>query len=77
MSRSERLSLDQVISSVPELGPTISDGGYSWIILIGTMAVQVMRTKFEKLFENKFIYSIDDSTKYCGNVWCCIGTFIN
>ncbi|KAK0163288.1 hypothetical protein PV327_006986 [Microctonus hyperodae] len=41
MSRSERLSIDQVISSVPELGPTISDGGYSWIILIGTMAVQM------------------------------------
>ena len=41
MSIFRRLRLDEVITSLPELGPTIPDGGYSWIVLFGIMIVQV------------------------------------
>lgn len=37
----ERLRLDEVISSYPELGPTAPDGGYSWLILLGVAFIQV------------------------------------
>lgn len=41
MANAGRLRLDEVISSVPELGPTLPDGGYSWIVLAGAMVIQV------------------------------------
>lgn len=41
MSLVARLRLDEVITSLPELGPTLPDGGYSWIVLVGVMAIQV------------------------------------
>ncbi|XP_015597589.1 uncharacterized protein LOC107268886 [Cephus cinctus] len=41
MARSRRLRLDEVVSSVPELGPSVPDGGYSWIILLGVVTIQM------------------------------------
>lgn len=41
MSIFKRLHLDEVITSIPELGPTIPDGGNSWLVLFGIMIVQV------------------------------------
>ncbi|XP_076229244.1 uncharacterized protein LOC116431507 isoform X1 [Nomia melanderi] len=41
MSMSQRLRLDEVVASFPELGPTVPDGGYSWIVLCGVCLVQM------------------------------------
>ncbi|CAK9824397.1 hypothetical protein ANTRET_LOCUS2573 [Anthophora retusa] len=41
MSLTKRLRLDEVITSFPELGPTVSDGGYAWIVLCGVFLVQM------------------------------------
>jgi len=37
----QRLMLDTVIGTQPELGPAPPDGGYGWIILLGVTAIQV------------------------------------
>ncbi|XP_069689477.1 monocarboxylate transporter 7-like isoform X3 [Periplaneta americana] len=39
--RRERLMLDTVIGSQPELGPAPPDGGYGWVILFGVLMIQV------------------------------------
>ncbi|XP_076650424.1 uncharacterized protein LOC143357737 [Halictus rubicundus] len=41
MSVGKRLHLDEVVSSFPELGPTVPDGGYSWVVLCGVCLVQM------------------------------------
>ncbi|KAK2585822.1 hypothetical protein KPH14_010418 [Odynerus spinipes] len=41
MSVLGHLNLDDIVTSFPELGPTIQDGGYSWIILIGVFLIQM------------------------------------
>lgn len=41
MSLAKRLHLDEVVTSFPELGPTVPDGGYSWVVLLGVFLVQV------------------------------------
>ena len=41
MSSTKRLRLDEVVTSFPELGPTVPDGGYAWIVLCGVFLVQV------------------------------------
>ncbi|XP_043502703.1 uncharacterized protein LOC122524468 isoform X1 [Polistes fuscatus] len=41
MSVLKHLYLDDIITSFPELGPTIQDGGYSWIILLGVFLIQM------------------------------------
>lgn len=41
MSSVKRLRLDEVVASFPELGPTVPDGGYAWIILFGVFLVQM------------------------------------
>ncbi|XP_011151808.1 uncharacterized protein LOC105190659 [Harpegnathos saltator] len=41
MSLVERLHLDEVVTSYPELGPTAPDGGYSWIVLLGVIFIQI------------------------------------
>ncbi|KAJ4437526.1 hypothetical protein ANN_17671 [Periplaneta americana] len=38
--RRERLMLDTVIGSQPELGPAPPDGGYGWVILFGVLMIQ-------------------------------------
>lgn len=35
------LRLDRVVTSQPELGPSVPDGGYGWIILIASLILQV------------------------------------
>ncbi|XP_012061652.1 PREDICTED: uncharacterized protein LOC105624920 [Atta cephalotes] len=37
----ERLRLDEIVSSYPELGPTAPDGGYSWFVLLGVVFIQI------------------------------------
>ncbi|XP_012172793.1 uncharacterized protein LOC105666585 [Bombus terrestris] len=41
MSSAKRLRLDEVFTSFPELGPTVPDGGYAWIVLCGVFLVQM------------------------------------
>ncbi|XP_076630785.1 uncharacterized protein LOC143346517 [Colletes latitarsis] len=41
MPISKRLHLDKIVTSFPELGPTVPDGGYAWIILFGVFLVQM------------------------------------
>ncbi|KAL6263765.1 hypothetical protein P5V15_003849 [Pogonomyrmex californicus] len=41
MSLVGRLRLDEIVSSFPELGPTVPDGGYSWFILLGVAFIQI------------------------------------
>ncbi|XP_034948964.1 uncharacterized protein [Chelonus insularis] len=41
MATTERLHLDEIISSVPELGPSVSNAKYMWIIFISLMIVQI------------------------------------
>lgn len=44
MSSVKRLRLDEVVASFPELGPTVPDGGYAWIILFEVFLVQVFKS---------------------------------
>lgn len=37
----ERLRLDEIVTSYPELGPTAPDGGYSWLVLLGVAFIQI------------------------------------
>ncbi|XP_014481683.1 PREDICTED: uncharacterized protein LOC106748034 [Dinoponera quadriceps] len=41
MSLVGRLRLDDVVTSYPELGPTAPDGGYSWVVLLGVVFIQI------------------------------------
>ncbi|XP_053977324.1 monocarboxylate transporter 3-like isoform X1 [Hylaeus volcanicus] len=41
MPLARRLRLDDVVTSFPELGPTVPDGGYAWIVLYGVFLVQM------------------------------------
>ncbi|XP_020288408.1 uncharacterized protein LOC109857000 [Pseudomyrmex gracilis] len=41
MTLVERLRLDEVVSSLPEIGPTPPDGGYSWFVLFGVIIIQI------------------------------------
>ena len=58
MSIFRRLRLDDIITSLPELGPTIPDGGYSWIVLFGIMIVQVKLCFFS--YPKNYIISISN-----------------
>lgn len=40
------LSLDDVITTQPELGPSIPDGGFGWVVFIGTLFFQVSQLNF-------------------------------
>ncbi|XP_046423936.1 uncharacterized protein LOC124181414 isoform X1 [Neodiprion fabricii] len=41
MPRTQRLRLDNVVTSMAELGPTIPDGGYSWLVFLGIIMIQI------------------------------------
>ncbi|KOC60964.1 Monocarboxylate transporter 5 [Habropoda laboriosa] len=41
MPLTKRLRLDEIYTSFPELGPTVPDGGYAWIVLCGVFLVQM------------------------------------
>lgn len=38
-----RMNIDAILTTQPELGPTIPDGGYGWIVLIATLFFQVSK----------------------------------
>ncbi|XP_063993263.1 uncharacterized protein LOC135170960 [Diachasmimorpha longicaudata] len=63
MSHTGRLRLDDVISSVPELGPTLPDGGYSWIVLAGAMVIQMTVPTITSMYGVVLGYLALDSTK--------------
>jgi hypothetical protein len=45
----QRLVLDNLIGSQPELGPAPPDGSYGWVILFGVMMIQVSKIFFPEL----------------------------
>lgn len=38
---SERSVLDRVVATQPELGPSIPDGGFGWVVVLGSAFFQV------------------------------------
>lgn len=47
------LNLDDVLATQPELGPSIPDGGFGWVVFLGTLFFQVsesfITTKWRKI----------------------------
>lgn len=39
--RDEALVIDGIVSTQPELGPTMPDGGYGWVVFVSTLFFQV------------------------------------
>lgn len=39
--REEVLVIDGIVSTQPEIGPTLPDGGYGWVVFISTLFFQV------------------------------------
>lgn len=37
----ENLVIDSMLSTQPELGPNIPDGGYGWVVFLATLFFQV------------------------------------
>lgn len=46
-----RLRLDEVVSSLTEIGPTPPDGGYSWFVLCGVIFIQVRSQDIHKCLQ--------------------------
>lgn len=57
MSSAKRLRLDEVFTSFPELGPTVPDGGYAWIVLCGVFLVQVSNLIITIYFLSFFFFN--------------------
>jgi hypothetical protein len=53
----QRLMLDNLIGSQPELGPAPPDGGYGWVILFGVIMIQV-----------RIIFSLELKVPFSANV---------
>ncbi|XP_043268780.1 monocarboxylate transporter 5-like [Venturia canescens] len=62
MSLGKRLRLDEVITSMPELGPTLPDGGFSWIVLVGVMAIQMTVPSISSMYGVVLGYMVRDDT---------------
>lgn len=43
--RDVELAIDGIVSTQPELGPSIPDGGYGWVIFLATLFFQVSKFK--------------------------------
>lgn len=43
-TRTEELAIDGIVSTQPELGPSMPDGGYGWIVFVATLFFQVSGT---------------------------------
>lgn len=41
---SQRSVLDTVVATQPELGPSIPDGGFGWVVVLGSAFFQVSNT---------------------------------
>lgn len=63
MSSAKRLRLDEVFTSFPELGPTVPDGGYAWIVLCGVFLVQVSNLIITIYFFS-FFFKLNSSRYY-------------
>lgn len=69
MTNQNNLRLDRILSTQPELGPSIPDGGYGWIILIVTIALKV-RDRFKyvpivgKVVNYNFMYNELEKVRY-------------
>lgn len=74
MSIDGTLRLDRVVSSQPELGPSVPDGGYGWVILVCSLFVQVSIRKMEMSSCESYNFSmfIGDGTKCVGSLWCIV-----
>lgn len=40
-TRDDELVIDGIVSTQPELGPSMPDGGYGWVVFIATLFFQV------------------------------------
>lgn len=63
MSSAKRLRLDEVFTSFPELGPTVPDGGYAWIVLCGVFLVQASNLIITIYFLS-FFFKLNSSRYY-------------
>lgn len=39
--RNEELVIDEIVSTQPEIGPKMPDGGYGWIVFLATLFFHV------------------------------------
>ncbi|KAJ8941704.1 hypothetical protein NQ318_023300 [Aromia moschata] len=53
--RRDDLAIDGVLSTQPELGPSIPDGGYGWVVFLATLFFQVIRPRFESEATTLFV----------------------
>lgn len=47
--RDEELAIDGIVSTQPELGPSIPDGGYGWVVFFATLFFQVSKFSTQRL----------------------------
>ena len=70
------LRLDRVLSSQPELGPSIPDGGYGWVVLVGIAFFYVSSGHWLQYFVDSSLIAVM-YTQYLHivrtifNVWQC------
>lgn len=69
MSIFKRLHLDEVITSIPELGPTIPDGGNSWLVLFGIMIVQMTVPSVLSMYGIVLAHLVENNRKLDFYVW--------
>ncbi|XP_033219388.1 uncharacterized protein LOC117174403 [Belonocnema kinseyi] len=69
MSIFRRLRLDEVITSLPELGPTMPEGGYSWIVLFGILIVQMTVPSVLSMYGIVLGHLVSDNRRLDFDVW--------
>ncbi|XP_076759528.1 uncharacterized protein LOC143428491 [Xylocopa sonorina] len=68
MSLGKRRRLDEVVTSFPELGPTVPDGGYAWIILCGVFIIQMTIPSVLAMYGMVLAY-IDETKTTNFDIW--------